>query len=338
VSDRRESAPRASLDYVEAAELDQVPVRVACSPLPTVFRLTRDALQDGRESAPQAWRSAVLSNLRRVDAATLAPLTDPRCKGWPDMLTDNHAPFETLGEALERLAALPAEGLLEVLEGDPDSVVPGTWWDPVRRAPDRWLRSYVDAFDRAGRSLEPLWRRSTALLEREVERIEAAAERGVPTTQLVREVHTRASLLGGRLQLVPTAAKPRHLRVDERGVILVPMIVGCRKGIIGTPGGQFTRTAYPLAEAWRVFDDQAPPPATLEALVGPQRSRLLRRLDQPQVAGELGAVLNLSPSATTFHLRALEAAGLIARDRRGRNVVVRRTQRGSGLLALYEFG
>lgn len=336
--DGLESAPRAPLDYVEAAELDQVPVRVARSPLPTIFSLTRDALRDGRGDSPAGWRTAVLSDLRGADAETLAPLTDPRCAGWPDMLEESDAPNETLGEALERVAALSGDAFLEVLEGDPDSVVPGEWWDPVRRDPDRWLRSYVEAIARAGRSLDPLWRRSTALLERESERIEAAAERGVPTTQIVTKVHTRASLVGGRLQLVPTPATPRRLTVDDRGVILVPMLVDGQKGIIATPGGRFARTAYPLPEAWRVFDDQAPPPATLEALVGAHRSRLLRRLDLPHTAGELGAALSLSPSATTFHLRALEAAGLIARERRGRNVVVRRTQRGSQLLALYELG
>ena len=42
------------------------------------------------------------------------------------------------------------------------------------------------------------------------------------------------------------------------------------------------------------------------------------------------------PSAATHHVSALEAAGLVRRERRGRHVVVRRTARGEALLALYE--
>ena len=116
------------------------------------------------------------------------------------------------------------------------------------------------------------------------------------------------------------------------------MIATGRGGIISTTGGWFVRTAYPVPDAWRAFDDQAPAPASLEALLGQQRSGILRRLERPFVAGELAAAQFLSPSGTTYHLRALEAAGLISRERRGEHVVVRRTQRGNVLLELYEQG
>lgn len=320
-------------DYVPVAELDEAPLRVAISPLPTVFTLTRDALQDGRKGTPLAWRTAALSGLRARDAAALAPLADPKTAGWPGLLDDNEAPHETIDEALERVAATSGTELLDALETDPD-VAPTEAWDPVRDDPDRWLRGYVDAIARGWRGLEPLWRRSAALLEREADRLHGATARGVPATQIVTELNPRASLADGAVRLV-AGPEPRRLGVDERGVVVAPMIAGGEGGILSSPGERFVRMAYPLRGAWRAFDDQAPPPASLHALLGEQRAALLRRLDLPQTAGGLADALSLAPSAVTFHLRALEAAGLVARERRGRHVIVERTSRGTRLLALY---
>jgi DNA-binding transcriptional ArsR family regulator len=335
-----------TFDYVPAGELDEATVRVACSPLPTVFTLTRDALQNGRRGTPRTWRVAALSRLRRRDAEALAPLTDARCTGWPGLLAANDAPRETLDDALERLAATPGTTLLGELESDPDVSATDQLWEPLRRDPDRWMRGYVDAVHRGWLGLEELWRRSTSLLEREVDRIDAALDRGVTPTELVTElsprtfteVGPRTSLVDGELRLVTAqvAQEPRRLSVPASGVIFAPMIAGVDAGILASPGGRLARIAYSVPGSWQAFDDQAPPPASLEALVGAHRSRLLRRLDRPHTAGELAASLGLRPSGLTFHVRALEAAGLIVRERRGRHVIVRRTERGHVLLALYE--
>jgi DNA-binding transcriptional ArsR family regulator len=320
-------------DYVPVAELDEAPLRVAISPLPTVFTLTRDALQGGRKGTPQAWRSAALSRFRARDAAALAPLAHPKTTGWPGCLDDNEAPRETIDEALQRVADIRGAELLEALETDPD-VTPTPAWNPVRGNPERWLRAYVDAIARGWRSLEPLWRRSSALLEREADRIDAASARGVPATQLITELNPRATVAGGELRLV-AGSEPRRLGIGPRGVTVAPMIVGGEGGILSSPEERFARMAYPLHAAWRAFDDQAPPPASLHALLGEQRTALLRRLDRAETAGGLAVALGLAPSAITFHLRALESAGLVARERRGRHVIVERTSRGTRLLALY---
>jgi DNA-binding transcriptional ArsR family regulator len=76
--------------------------------------------------------------------------------------------------------------------------------------------------------------------------------------------------------------------------------------------------------------------ATLEALVGPQRALLLRALDRPRTVGELAETLIAVPSAATHQVSALEAAGLVVRERAGQRVFVHRTVRGARLLELYE--
>ena len=74
----------------------------------------------------------------------------------------------------------------------------------------------------------------------------------------------------------------------------------------------------------------------LSALLGGPRATILRSLDRPTSIGRLADLLFAVPSAATHHAAALEAAGLVARERRGRHVLVRRTPRGSALLALYD--
>jgi DNA-binding transcriptional ArsR family regulator len=83
-----------------------------------------------------------------------------------------------------------------------------------------------------------------------------------------------------------------------------------------------------------VSPEGGPPPA-LEALLGRPRATIVCMLDRPLTAGELAERLGQVPSGITHHLTVLESAGLVARQRDGQSVLVRRTARGAGLLALY---
>ena len=75
---------------------------------------------------------------------------------------------------------------------------------------------------------------------------------------------------------------------------------------------------------------------TLEALAGPARARALRALAAPMTVGELARLLGVVPSAASHHVDVLEAAGLVARRRAGREVVVSRSARGAELLTLFD--
>ena len=74
----------------------------------------------------------------------------------------------------------------------------------------------------------------------------------------------------------------------------------------------------------------------LKALLGPQRAAALLLLDAPTTAGRLAEALHTVPAGATHHLRGLEAAGLVTRERRGQYVIVARTPRGTALLELYD--
>jgi DNA-binding transcriptional ArsR family regulator len=321
-------------DYVPPDELDDAPLSVAISPLPTVFTLMRDSLQGGRRGTPLTVRRSILANLRRRDALFFTPLSDPQTSGWPTLLDAVEAPRETLDEALQRLSAIPGAALVDALDNDRDVTLTPSW-DAVRREPDRWMRGFVDALHRGWRAVEPLWRRSAGLLEREEERIGAAIDAGVSATVLAAEIAPRAKLVEDTLRFAASPAAPRRLGVDKRGLTVAPLIASSGAGTVATPGDFLVLISYPLRDAWLAFEDQAPPSPSLEALLGDRRSALLQRLDRPQVAGRLALAVGSTPSALSFHLRALEAAGLVRRERRGSNIVVHRTSRGTQLVALY---
>jgi DNA-binding transcriptional ArsR family regulator len=320
-------------DYLSQADLDRAPLRFAMSPVPTMFVLTRDAVQQGRLGTPAHWRKAVMARLGTRHVEALAPLADRRTTGWPSVLDDVGAPKETIDEALQRLAATSGQTLIEALEADRD-VTPSSAWDALRRDPERWLRGCIDAMHRAGDALAPLWQGSIGRLEREAERFDAAIDRGVPKSQIANELILRAALVDGALLVTPSA-EPRRMKIDRDGVIVSPIVAASRAGTISSPGESLLRFAYPVRDLWRAVDDAPPPPGSLEALLGRVRAALLRRLDGALTAGTLAEASNLSPASITYHLRALESAGLVVRRRSGRNIIVRRTSRGTRLLSLY---
>ena len=116
---------------------------------------------------------------------------------------------------------------------------------------------------------------------------------------------------------------------------MVPMLSGPGAAHVWYVDGAFTHVVYPVCDAWRLLDEDAPPPADLDALLGTQRSRILRYLDRPATAGRLAEVLLAVPSAASHHLAIRERAGLVARERHGRRVLVHRTARGTDLPARY---
>jgi DNA-binding transcriptional ArsR family regulator len=66
--------------------------------------------------------------------------------------------------------------------------------------------------------------------------------------------------------------------------------------------------------------------AVFDALADPMRRRLLSRLsDQPATATELAAQLPISRQAVAKHLTSLSRAGLLERERSGRDVRYRVT-------------
>lgn len=241
-------------------------------------------------------------------------------------------PFE---DGLEEVAAVSGDALASALLTDATADWrPDDAWVPVLRAPDRWLRAYVEAMRRAWAGFAPLWHESAALLDREVERVSAAAARG-GVVELLDDLHPNGSVADGAWRLVDSP-RPLRLGLRDRQIIVTPLLASEVCLTHCDDHGALRAISYPLPAAWRAFDREAPPPASLAALLGAPRTAILQALDRALAAGTLAERLGIVPSAVTPHLQGLESAGLIARERNGRYVLVHRTARGTQLLALYD--
>jgi DNA-binding transcriptional ArsR family regulator len=262
--------------------------------------------------------------LEARDLAALAPFVRARPHELPSSLCS--LPHRTasglvpLDEDLERIASSPVEPFVAQLPRGGD-------WDPVARDPRRWLDHFTRAVRRASEGLRDHWREAGGLLEREAERIGVAAVRGSVPDLLATQLGPSTLRLEGP---EPPGAELRpHLG-------MVPLLAGPGAAHVWIIDGDLTHLAYPLPDAWRLLDRPASEAAALDALVGVQRALILRMLDHPLTPGKIAEALMAVPSAASHHLAILERAGLVLRDRRGRQVLVRRTARGTQLVAIYD--
>ena len=322
-------------------ELETVAITPVISPLPTAVALIADALSDrDRSGTPAQLRGAVVAQLRARDVAALLPF---RAGGQPsgaDGRPNEVVPASagaTLEEELEAILAVEPDELSRSIGLAAQAGHPVGPWRLVAREPARWLRSYAEALRRAWVALEPFWTRSAGLLDREVERVSVALAHGAGP-QLIAQLYPYGSVVAGELCLPSHSSEPGRVGVGT-ALLLHPLVAPIvSSGWTDDYADVCLAVRYSLPSAWRAFDGEHPPPASLEALVGPQRARILRSLDRPATAGALAEMLHAVPSMASHHLRALETAGLVTRTREGRRVRVRRTARGTELLSLYERG
>ena len=322
----------ATLDF---ALFERRAPRVAITPGPTLFILAADVAGAGR-GTPSEWIKASRAELDSSDLAILAPTGgrpgsfSPGCLIQPD----DQVPSSNVADELERIATLPAEALLEdiAFACGPSPEPP---WDAVARQPERWLILYARALGRIWRGIQEPWAAARPLVEREVERVETAATRGA-LPELSASFHHRAHARGGQWRM--SHDEPLALHLPPDGLVITPILNG--------PGtaranfhddGTLSAIHYPLLGATKVLSGEVlPPAAALESLLGTKRTSILRLLEKPRHAGAAAKAIAATPGAASHHLRALEEAGLVIRERDGQHVIVHRTARGTALLELYD--
>jgi DNA-binding transcriptional ArsR family regulator len=305
----------------------------AICPLPTVVALLTWALS----GANCGIRGALLAHLRARDVAALLPLRvthrDDGSGGRPNEIVPV-TPGATMDEQLDAVAAIDPDEFADGIVAATEAGCPtGAWRAAVSSEPVRWLRAYRDALRRAWPSIEPLWSRSSGLMDRDVERVSVASARGVGA-ELLAQLFPFAAIAGEDL-LLPSHSQRSGRVLAAPTLWLVPLAAPAESsGWTDDYRDRCLAVRYAVAAAASSLDD-LPPPASLASLVGMQRARILRWLERSATAGELADWLHGTPSMITHHLKQLEKAGLITRTRDGRNVQVRRTERGSELIALY---
>jgi DNA-binding transcriptional ArsR family regulator len=321
------------VEYIEAEDVRRSPFRVAVSPLPSLHSAMREAAGGHSTGMPRAWSDAIRRHLRSDDSRVLAPFLAPGHSMLPDPvvgLTD--PPGESLKEGIERMMATSEDEVAAEIDGCA-ATGNAPYWREAQRDPARWLRRYAGCLLRAWKGFGPVWRRARPTITREVERVGTAAALDAQL-ELLDGLLLSAGVQQGRWYAPCEFYEGRH-RFPDSGVILMPMVTGERGSLLARWGDVMQTIGYPV----RGLNGDAagdPHEASLEALLGAPRADILRALARPTNIGRLAERLRVVPSAATHHVGALEAAGLVARERSGVHVLVRRTARGETLLELYE--
>jgi hypothetical protein len=331
----KQAVPPGQHEPVTELRIDRVgEVRVALDPYISVLALITDAL-GRRRGAPEQWRRRVLASLSPGGVRAILPLATPSHSVSPDCVTpENPAREVSVSDQVEGLHALSADELLR----DVESVFtePPVHWRGVLRQPLAWLHSYANAMAEVWPSVQPLWARATPLLEHEVRRVGIAAMRG-DLGLILDRLHPASRFDDDVLRI--RDPEPARFDLRARPLVLVPMLSGQQALICNLERDDAVWIAYPLPGVSQLFAggpgagrDQGSGPDPLESVLGPVRAQLLLAMERPRTMTELTGLVRLAPSAITYHCDRMAAAGLVWREKRGREVWVARTSRGDALI------
>ncbi|MBB5137989.1 DNA-binding transcriptional ArsR family regulator [Thermocatellispora tengchongensis] len=309
---------------------------VSISPQVTTLAVLADAVAGRRRGLPEPWRRAVQEAVAPEGWEATRPLGVPGHSVAPDSIV----PLTPVGDIpvefqVAWLRDVPPEVLMEDLEQAFGGENVPTHWQAAVAHPKRWLHGYATAVDNVWSVVEPLWQRARQALDREVERVGAAVVRG-GLDALLGTLSDRIVYTGGALRI--SDLQPSGYDLGERRLVLVPTLAGRDSVIVNLDNPGMVWIAYPVPGADRLWYDQGEQRRgeELAAVLGDVRAGLLAALARPTTMSRLAGQAGTVPSAITYHCDRLAAAGLITRERRGREVWVSRTRRGDALLDLFE--
>ncbi|WP_131815531.1 winged helix-turn-helix domain-containing protein [Thermostaphylospora chromogena] len=310
-------------------------VTVSLSAQVMVLAVLADAIAGRRRGLPERWRRAVQDGMPVSGWEAVRPIGVPSHSVTPDVVV----PLSPIGDIsvefhVERLRDMAPDILREDLyRSFGGERIPQHWHDAINH-PRRWLDGYAAAVDHVWSTMEPLWRRARAAFDREVERVGTAVVRG-GLDVLLNTLSDRIVYSEGTLRI--SDIQPSAYDLGERDLVLVPTIAGRDAIITNLDNPSVVWVAYPLPgiESFWSRLEEGRRSDELAAMLGEVRANLLAALDRPLTMSRLAEQAGTVPSAITYHCERLAAAGLVVRERRGREVWVSRTRRGDDLLELF---
>ncbi|GIJ12072.1 hypothetical protein Van01_52860 [Micromonospora andamanensis] len=298
----------------------------------SVLSLLGDAA--GRpQGVPPFLRSAVRSNLPYEATRLLTPMFGPSASSIPHCLTPSVALCDVDFEShLNQIATAAHERLTEQVTELYGETTPDHWGWALRR-PGRWVDAYVAMLRSVWEVFHPHWQRAQPLLDREIVRVGTASVRGALDAVLA-DINPRWRFRDESL-LIPDR-HPAHFALDGRRLVLTPTVSGVGASIFDPDMADMLWLGYPVPNLWRTWQEQRPGRRQdpLALVLGPMRATLLRHAGSGLSMSQLACLLHCAPSVVTYHCTSLVDAGLLYRERRGRQTHVRRTERGDALLDL----
>jgi DNA-binding transcriptional ArsR family regulator len=320
---------------------DLADVRFAYSPLQEVVQSLWEWRTPTALPSHERWREAGQHHLDALDWPLLQAMVSPR--GWlPDFLTPRpEKPSPAITDELALLRAADSDRVrADILaayidrDGRPTPLPPQL--DELRD-PQRILRDVADALETYWTLVvEPSWPRMRAVLDADIAyRCHRLAVGGAAA--LFADLDDRVQWEDGELRL-DVEHTISELDVAGRGLPLTPSTFAAHANVF-IDGELPPAICYPARGRANWWPTELPAgAASLAALIGRNRARLLLHLADPATTTQLAARCDLTPGAVSQHLSVLYDAALVSRARRGRAVVYQRSTLGDQVAATADRG
>lgn len=251
----------------------------------------------------------------------LAPAPRVRNPGIEDELTVvRQTPPASIERSLRRIYG----------EGHQPASVTELLEDP-ERALEEITAELLDSHDRL---IAPHWERMRAVLDADIAYRAGGALASGGARSLFNDLHRDLRWSGGQLTFT-NADDPRPDRaavLGPDGLVLIPSVLIWPWASVKPSTSTQTTVRYPARGAATVWEVDTRCLAATEALLGAPRARLLMYLRSPATPSWLAAQLAVTPSAVSQHLSVLFRAGLVDRQRSGRQVLYQASDLGLALV------
>jgi hypothetical protein len=319
---------------------DLARTHIADSPRPLLEANLAVRLLQGRNQPERfgAWRHDVLARLPRRAGMILDLMPS---SGYTPMFLNPNRPGD-VGEQLDMVRGAPrSEIRLEMARFAQRHAIPA--WARGLESDRRLLGCLADALDRVhGVAVAPHWADVSArfVADRSA-RAQEFLDGGID--RLLTCLHpARIRWVPPVLEVLTVSRLRGELRLDGRGLLLVPTVFGVNAPTIDLAGEQPCLT-YPARQDGHAMPltlaERAPGrfgvPASLVALLGRTRAAVLCAIvERPGCStGELATAVRVSQSTASEHATVLRTAGLISTVRHRQKALHTPTAAGSALLA-----
>jgi hypothetical protein len=306
--------------------------RFALSPLFELDGLLRWLAGLSERRLPAPWLTRVTPSYRRL-------LRDPAFRAVLALYTPKRGAAFT---------APPPQGLAQTIEDDLRAVrstSPAQAHREIadlRPVADDEARAVLDSPDVADRLADVLERAWHDLLARDWPQLRAICERDVVHRAgrlgaggwlaALDGLHARVRWHDHGIEVLRSSGS-RTVDLRGEGLLLVPSVFVWPKVAVHHDDSWPKALIYPARGVAALWEQSAPDPGALGALLGRSRAQLLVALDTPASTTQLARSLGLAVGAVGDHLTVLRRAGLLERVRSGRSVLYHRTPVGDALVA-----
>ncbi|MFI6645715.1 hypothetical protein [Streptomyces sp. NPDC050504] len=307
-----------------------MPVLVQLIPGMSVLSLMGDLL-GVPQGVPVGRRALLRKSCSERLWNAMGPLGSTGSLRIPQVLSPDGIGANAMRGETERISDMTSDSLSADLERTFGGELPSAW-RKVADDPSGFLAAYSGLIRTVWGSVAPLWNQAEPLLEREIQRVGVASVTGTMDA-LLANLSPRISFADGNLRLPDNA--PRVESVAIRKLTLMPLVSGTRACVYRVDDGH-ARIGYPVTGLAPLLagggSRREGPTDTLAMMLGELRAVILRKGNQPVSMGKLADLLQCTAGTVTYHCRQLERAGLLCRERKGREVRILRTLKGEALM------